>query len=353
MDGVARQPSRRERLLFWLLVSCISFFFAEIVSGSSMIRDLSPGGILFQVAWSVLITIPLYGLHTLVLAWIIYRFSKPRLYTLFLAGAIFGLYEAYMTKVLWLGWGSETIWYLGGVAVVETAVLILFWHPFMAFIVPLFVSESMLTRSREVLSGLPRPLQKLFTTPRRAHAAILLFGLLCGVNQGGLSPSPLHAIFTGATTGLIFVSLVFLYRRLGLQRYDIRQLLPTKKEFAVLLGLLLLMYLALGLIIKPEALLNLLPQCIVWLLYAFFFALFYLSLGKSARAGQAVADFPIRFSWRWFLAFLVILTATSALVSLVPFRMLVTMLFLAIGVLIGAAMLALSVLDACRRPRAT
>jgi hypothetical protein len=210
----------------------------------------------------------------------------------------------------------------------------------------------MLTRSREVLSGLPGPLQKLFSTPRRAHAAILLFGLLCGVNQGGLSPSPLHAIFTGVSTGLVLVALVFLYRRLNLQQYDIRQLLPTKKEFAVLLGLLLLMYLAMGLAIKPEALLNLLPQAVVWLLYAFFFALFYLSLGKSARARLPAVDFPIRFSWRWFLAFLLILTATSALVSLVPFRMLVTMLFLAIGVSIGVAMMALSVLDAFRRPRA-
>lgn len=347
------QPRRRERMFFWLVLSCISFFFAEIVSGSSMIRSFDPGSMLSTVLWSLFITIPLYGLHTLVLAWIVYRFGKPRLYTLFLAGAIFGLYEAYITKVIWVGWGSETIWYLGGVAMVETAVLVLFWHPFMAFIVPLFVSESTLTGSREILSGLPGPISRWFSTPRRMHAAIIAFALLCGINIGAQAPSPLHAIFACVSTGLIFMALVLIYRHLGLQRYDIRQLLPTKKEFAVLLGLLLLMYVILGLGIRPETLGNLLPQVIVWLLYAFFAVLIWLSLKRSARLDLPARDFPIRFTRRWFLAFLMITTFVAALVSLIPFRVYIVLLFLFIGVLTGAFLLALAIRDALRLRRAS
>jgi hypothetical protein len=105
--------------------------------------QLQPGAPALRL--SLIITIPLYGLHTIVLAWVIYRFSKPGLYTLFIAGIIFGLYEAYITKVLWAGWGPDTVWFIGGIAVVETTTLLLFWHPFMAFIIPLFASESILT----------------------------------------------------------------------------------------------------------------------------------------------------------------------------------------------------------------
>jgi len=311
-----------------------------------MLRSLEPGALAASLIWSLVVTIPLYGLHTLVLAWIVYRFSKPRLYTLFFAGVIFALYEAYITKVLWVGWGSETIWYIGGVAVVETAVLLLFWHPFMAFIVPLFASESILTRSREVLSGLPGPLRSLFSDRKRTYGTLMLFALLWGMNQAGVSPSPLHAIASELLAIVVFTPLLYAYRRKGLHQYDIRQLLPTRRELLVLLGWLLLIYVVLGLGVKPETLLKLLPQAIVWLLYAFFLLMLYLSLKKSRRVEPKPQVFPARFSWRLYGAFFLILTSAAALISLVPFRMIITLLFLLIGVCFGTVVLALSVRDA-------
>ncbi len=339
-------PSGREKYFAWILISLISFFFAEIISGSSMVRTFEPGALVGSLVWSLLITIPLYGLHTLVLAWIVYRFSKPRLYTLFFAGAIFGLYEAYITKVLWVGWGSETVWYFGGVAVVETAVLVLFWHPFMAFIVPLFASESVLTRSREILAGLPGPLRGRFAGEKKTYATLLLFALLCGVNQAGLSPSPLHAIASELLAVVVFTPLLLAYRRRGIQRYDIRQLLPSRRELLVLLGWLLLIYVALGLGVRPDTLGHLLPQAIVWLMYAFFGLMLYLSLKKSNGVRLQPADFPARFSWRLYGTFFLALTLAAASISLIPFRVIITMLFLILGVCAGAGMLLLAARDA-------
>ncbi|MGA9139988.1 MAG: hypothetical protein WBZ29_07185 [Methanocella sp.] len=181
-------PTRLEKYFSWILISLISFFFAEVIAGSPMIISFAPGDLAARPLWSLFTTIPLYGLHTIVLAWVVYRFAKPRLYTLFFAGIIFALYEAYITKVLWLGWGSNTVWYFGGIALVGTAILALFWHPFMSFIIPLFVSESILTRSREVLSGLPRPLLWLFSGRKRAYAVLLAYAVLCGMIPGGVTP---------------------------------------------------------------------------------------------------------------------------------------------------------------------
>ncbi|MGA9139641.1 MAG: hypothetical protein WBZ29_05425 [Methanocella sp.] len=264
------------RYYSWVLISLISFFFAEIISGSSMIRSFEPGTLATSLVWSLIITIPLYGLHTIALAWVVYRFSKPRLYTLFLAGIIFGLYEAYVTKVIWVGWGPDTMWFLGGIAVVETTTLLLFWHPFIAFIIPLFVSESVLTRSREILAALPRPLRWLFSGRIRTYMILLAFALFCGINLGGQSPSPLNAIASVLLAFVIFTPLLFVYRRLGLHRYTMRQLLPSTPELVVLLVPLGFIYLVMGLGIRPETLQNLLPQVIVWLMYGIAIVLLYL-----------------------------------------------------------------------------
>ncbi|OPY26886.1 MAG: hypothetical protein A4E28_02263 [Methanocella sp. PtaU1.Bin125] len=346
MDGT---PSRWDRYFSWVMISLVSFFFAEIISGSSMLRSLEPGAVAASVIWSLIVTIPLYGLHTIVLAWVVYRYSQPRLYTLFFAGVIFGLYEAYITKVLWVGWGPDTVWFFGGVAVVETAVLLLFWHPFMAFIIPLFVSESMLTRSREVLAGLPRPLLWLFSGRKRGFAMLLAFMLYCGVNLGGQSPSPLNAIVSALLAFVVFTPLLYLYRRRGLHQYTMRQLMPTKRELAVLLVPLALIYLVMGLGFRAEVLFNLWPQAVVWLMYAAAIALLSLSMRKSKRLAIAPAGFPVRLSKELYVGLFCVLILTSAVVSMVPFRLLIVLAFLFIGTIAGAGIFVLSLIDIVKR----
>jgi hypothetical protein len=348
---MGEMPSRKEKYFAWVMISLISFFFAEIISGSSMIISFAPGDLAIKLLWSLFITIPLYGLHTIVLAWVVYHFAKPRLYTLFFAGIIFALYEAYITKVLWVGWGSNTVWYFGGVAVVETAILLLFWHPFMSFIIPLFASESILTRSREILSALPRRLRWLFSSRKKTCTALLLFALLCGISQGGITPepSPLYPIASELLAFVIFTPLLFIYRRAGLQKYAMRQLLPTTTELAALLVPLLLIYLVMGLGIRPEVLRSLLPQAIVWLMYAVAIILLYLSLRKSKRVDVASRDFPVRLSKKLYFTFFLILTLASAIVSLMPLRVWITVAFLFLGVAIGLATLMLAVRDILKK----
>lgn len=82
-------PNFKTKLFFWLILGCLSTFFAEVISGSFFFPFTRPTGII--------LIIPLYTLHLLALAYIVYNYGKAKFYTLFIAGTIFGMYEAYAT----------------------------------------------------------------------------------------------------------------------------------------------------------------------------------------------------------------------------------------------------------------
>ena len=99
MEHVQDQtPSRKDKIFFWLILSALSTFFAEVISGSFIFP--------FTTVWGWIGVIPLYGLHLLVIGYWVFR-GRPKLWLLFIGGVIFGLYEAYITKVLWIPtWGE-------------------------------------------------------------------------------------------------------------------------------------------------------------------------------------------------------------------------------------------------------
>jgi len=304
------QPSRKLKLFFWLILGAYSTFFAEVVSGS----DMFP----FFHLWGILMVVPLYTLHTLILAHIVFNYGKPRLYTLFFAGAIFGLYEAYITKVLWSPpWTDEPL-AIAGVAVSELIVLVLFWHPFLAFIVPLFAGETLLTRSRNILNGLPSRLQQLFDSEKKFYVLLALLALTMGAIQAAGSPSPGRSLLSGLSTTAVLLLLTYSWHRTKGKSYDIQALLPSRREFAVLLVMTLAMYVIFGISLRPEALPGLLPQSTICLNYVLLFALLILSLRKSKRMTLAEATLPpVPFSWKTLLMLALLFTFSSTLGNLV------------------------------------
>ncbi len=263
---------RRARYLFWVILGALSTVVPEVTAGS----DIYP---FFKVT-DYLLVIPLYTLHSLVLWYVVWRGGRPRLYNLFPAGALFGLYEAYMTKVIWNPTWAANPLRVFGVAVVETLVLVLFWHSFLAFIVPLFVAETALTCSREIAGGLPAWLGGRLARLRGGYL-FLVFPFLGGLFQSVNVYSMRDAAFSGLTSTAVIVGLVSVWRRLYGCRYPLRGLLPTRNEFRVLLALLLLMYGLMGVYWRPEALPGPGPQLAVWALYLFFVGLLCLGLRRS------------------------------------------------------------------------
>ena len=134
VDSAHPAPSPRARLVFCLLLGALSTLCAEVTIGASPL--------VFFDAWGLAVVFPLYTLHILVLAPLVLRrpggTSFPALY---LAGVLFGLYEAYITKVLWNPPWDMAALRIGDVAVTTTLMIACFWHPFMAFITPLLLAE--------------------------------------------------------------------------------------------------------------------------------------------------------------------------------------------------------------------
>ncbi|AAL80787.1 hypothetical protein PFDSM3638_03315 [Pyrococcus furiosus DSM 3638] len=246
-----------KRYVFWFILGSLSTLFGEVAIGATLYPFFS--------LWGIIVILPLYGLHTLVLSSIVYRFGRPRFETLYLAGVIFGLYEAYITKIIWNpDWESPI--QVGGISALELLVVVFFWHPFMSFIIPIGVAE-LLTSRRKLL---PEFILK--------HPA--LFAIVLGALESSNSPSPLHSFLSLAST-LVIVLLLVRWWMTGYEGENLDDLLPTLGELRVLIPFLLVYYIALSLGIKREAIPGLGPQAFVWFLYALTFYLLYRALKKS------------------------------------------------------------------------
>ncbi len=330
------QISKRHKWFFWLILGALSTSFAEVMSGS----DLFP----FFHAWGLIVELPLYTLHILVLAYVVFHYGRPRFSTLFIAGAIFGLYEAYITKVLWNPPWDEML-NVGGIALFEVPVLVLWWHPSTAFILPLLVGETVLASTRETINVLPERARRLLTTRK----GCILLAALGGLFQGSNSPSLGLVLLSGvATTGVLGLLFVFWRRAVRGQTYTIRDLLPNRREFCVLLALLLALYLLAGFFLHPEALPGLFPQMVIWLLYAAFFILLYLNLRKPRPVGELDADdFSPPFSEKFagFLALVFVAASVAVHVLLSPLSDMILLTAWVVGATIGVLSLIWAVRD--------
>lgn len=123
------------KIFNYLLIGSLSMLFAEVLAGSSQMW--------FFDGWSLLVTFPLYLFHVIFFLWLAFKLKKTSIYQLYFFGMMFSLYEAWITKVLWAGYGNNgfILGSIAGVGVSESAILILFWHPLISFILPILVYE--------------------------------------------------------------------------------------------------------------------------------------------------------------------------------------------------------------------
>jgi hypothetical protein len=344
-------PTLGQKLLFWLLLGVTSVIFAEVVSFSAPFPFFDP--------WGLLVVLPLYTLHLLVLAWVAFRSRRITFGRLFFAGALLGMYEAYITKVLWHPtWSlAELPWTFGGIYVAHTAILVLFWHPLMAFILPLVVAEGLFTSSSETRSLMPKLLRRL--APERAlPLGVALLALFCGLYQGSNSPAAAASLLSGAGAALIFYTLSLLWwRRAGKHRYTLRSLLPSRGQGVGLSVLLLALYLILGAVIAPEALPRPpLPHLTVWGIYLLLMGLLRLTrAGQTSHPAKEVSAPPPPldkgYLWRWSTLFWMLFPLTSAVATLVkPLTYLIAGASWLVGIGVGLLTIARTLLF-WREPR--
>jgi hypothetical protein len=339
MELDAGKPSTRTRAFFWVILGSFSVYFAEVVSGSDIFPFFKP------LSW--VLVFPLYALHTLVLWTAVFRNGRGWLYALFPAGALFGLYEAYITKVIWSPTWNAAPYRLGGVAVVETLLLVLFWHAFMAFIVPLFLAETALTSSREVFGLLPGPAKMMLASKRGPMLACAL-AFVAGIFQSTGAPTPFDSLASGILNSTFLIVLISVWKRRGGTRHRFRDLLPGPKGFKFLLALLGADYVILGALLRPEETPGIGAQATVWALYVFFGLLLYLGVRRSmVLKGGSSAPYEIDTSARRLVVLTVLFTAGSVLGSLTGLGFIAALSVWVAGIAFGLVVLGLTVRHVC------
>ncbi len=179
------------RPLALVLVGILSMVFAEAFSGSSVLWFLS--------VWSWLVTLPLYWSHTLFFLNIAFRLRRTSISDLYLLGVLFGLYESWITKVVWAGYfGQAPAWgTVLGFAVAEVPVIVFFWHPVMSFIVPVLVFQIIAVSIGEGRDVTRIVLPSHIGFLKRSKHTSILFGIVFVGGAAFLSANSLLNVLAG------------------------------------------------------------------------------------------------------------------------------------------------------------
>ena len=118
-----------------VLVGFVVLICSEVFSGASLQTGL-------WHPWTLLVTYWLYFAHFFFLTTFAVRTGRTSLSSLYLWGVLFGLYESWITKVIWHGYGGDgkvAMGRIGPYGFSEISMVFVF-HPVMAFILPLAVT---------------------------------------------------------------------------------------------------------------------------------------------------------------------------------------------------------------------
>jgi hypothetical protein len=210
---IDRNVAAGSRPLALVLIGILSMVFAEAFSGSSVLWFLS--------VWSWLVTLPLYWSHTLFFLNVAFRLRRTSISDLYLLGVLFGLYESWVTKVVWAGYfGKTPAWgTILGFAVAEVAVIVFFWHPVMSFIVPVLVFQiiaASLSKARDVTQVVfPSHIGYL----RRSRRAWILFGIVFVGGAAFLSANSFLNLLAAGLTAIVSLMIIVLLVKLVGHRY--------------------------------------------------------------------------------------------------------------------------------------
>lgn len=324
--------SKRNRFLSLLLLSLTSVFFAEVISGSMKfpLYDL----------WGWMVVVPLYGLHTIILLYIITRYSKDKrilFSTLYFAGILFGLYEAYLTKVLWVGLSDEPVM-IFNLSSMDFIVLVFWWHPIFAFIIPSIIFETFMTNSNSIYEGLSEKYKNRISSKSIRIILFIIIGLFLSFNSIDFT----QTLLSGFTTAIPIILLYYYLRKKGIHKeYSLTDILPSKLLFTILTFVTLLMYIIMGLFIDGHVL-TFYNQLSIWVLYIIFGLLFYYKLRKNSK--EVTILLPKRLiDLKHMIFYMVIIVLSgsifSILFTLLGIHLLVNVIIWILWILIGIYLL--------------
>jgi hypothetical protein len=249
---MTEEIQQQKRWTFIILIGCLSMFMAEVFAGSSQMW--------FIDLWSLLVTFWLYLAHLLLFLNLAIRTKRTSIPQLYLWGVLFGLYESWITKVLWFGYpGAEgpAIGLIGGIAILEFFTLVFFWHPILAFVMPILVFESF-AQSQDTNRILESKIFiSHFSCLNKKNKKNLLFALfLVLAGSAFLSLNTGYNLIIATIAILGSLGLIYLFLKISSKKYSnnfsIYSLKLGNKGFGIIIFYLLLLYITTFFILLPE-----------------------------------------------------------------------------------------------------
>jgi hypothetical protein len=274
------EPEKKEIIFFWLLISVLSTFFAEVTCANQPFAFWGLDKWVFMV--------PVYGLHILLLSSIFYNLKNKSLTSLYILGMFFGMYEFFLTKMAWMP-TDKPILRIWEVSVDWALILVGFWHVLFAFIIPLLFIEKFVVSSKDVWCVMTTRIKRwkdkkfLFYLPMFAG----FFHGAGSFNSKGLS---FFELLTSSFGNCLFIMfMMLLWKKISkCRKYSMEQLLPNGKNKYFLLTLLMLQYIVFFFNIRTEAL----PErnigyIVVFVMYACLWLMFKRSVGIADKKANA------------------------------------------------------------------
>jgi len=302
------------KLVLYLLIGTLSVYFTEVFAGSSPLW--------FMDAWGILMIFPLYFMHLIFFLNIAIRIKRTSVSHLYLFGIIFGLYESWITKVLWTGYpgaGAPIMGTFCGIAILEFSVLVFFWHPIFAFVLPILVFEVFALTNG---SGRGRILSSHLSALKKKQRlfAFLTFAILLGA--GFLSINTGHNVIITDLAILGNLSIILLLYKIARRKPDvfsISSLQLGKKGFTIVAIYLLLLYVLSFLFLVPNKIpTSPLPVFIIIGFYAFIAFLIKMSPPVHETTNIEVNAAGGTFSVKLFFAFCLLHLLLTTIFCVVP-----------------------------------
>jgi len=233
-----QMKNNKSRFLSILLAGTLSMFFAEVFAGSSQLW--------FIDAWSLLITFPLYLFHLLFFLNVAFRTGKTSVPQLYLWGVLFALYESWITKVIWSGFGGNGETMMGtfmGIAVSESLLITFYWHPVHAFVLPVLVFQ-LLGNTEDIISG-----HKPFMVKNKKTLFWLMFPVFFGSLL--LSLNTQYNLEISLPASLVTILIIYLLSKKA--DLSIHSLKLTNKGLIVVAIYLALLYIIAFFLLKFES----------------------------------------------------------------------------------------------------
>ncbi len=274
----------------WALITIFSVALAEVSIGSS------PFGLLHPL--KVVLLGVVYGAQVLVLASFVFRRNpKPAMSALWSAGFILGLYEFYLTKVLWdqpwddvVNSGLFHPWTL--------VVLAGFWHAYMAFIFPLAISEGLMVRQPHIAGLFPI----WFRSPKRLTLVVLV--VFSAISAGAFTAAPM-----ALAIGLPYSAVVLVAAARWLTPKEpiehLVEVLPTRKQSGLLLMLIVAVVTLMYQTQRTEILISPERHWVAWGFYAAGVLLLLRTVDRRGLSHQVQFDFT-RVRWWHAVGFLLL-----------------------------------------------